>query len=64
MQLAGLILLCLIVSGLLAGWVLQRFGIRGGAWFSFLAGMLATPKNDLRSGDIPEHWPRQVPSRV
>lgn len=41
MQLAGLILLCVIVSALLTGWALQRFGIRSGAWLSFLAGMLA-----------------------
>jgi len=40
-QLTGLILLCVILSGLLTGWALQRFGIRSGAWFSLLAGMLA-----------------------
>jgi hypothetical protein len=38
---AGLILFCVIVAALLAGWTLRRLGFAWGVWLSLVAGVLA-----------------------
>jgi hypothetical protein len=50
--LALLILLCLIVGGLVVGWVLERLGVGWGAPISFFTGLLAKLAGGLAVGAI------------